>query len=66
MKIRKEVQIGYWIVLGIVAFIEWTLGCEPVVGLFTAVMFAVVYAINEAILELRTRWIHRVTRRYRA
>lgn len=66
MKIRKEVQIGYWIVLGIVAFIEWTLGCEPAVGLFTAMGFAVVYAINEAILELRTRWISRVARRYRA
>lgn len=66
MKTRKEVQIMYWIVLGIIAFTEWTLSCEPVVGLFTAVMFAVVYAVNEAILELRTRWVSRVARRYRA
>lgn len=66
MKLQKEIRIGYWIALGIVAFIEWTLGCEPVVGLFTAVMFTIGYAINEAILELRSRWVHRVARRYRA
>lgn len=66
MKTRKEIQIGYWVVLGIIAFTEWTLGCEPVVGLFTAVMFTIVYAVNEAVLELRSRWVHRVARRYRA
>lgn len=66
MKLDKsDFRMIYWCLMAVVTFVEWTLGKGPEIGFFTAVLFAIVYAIGEAINEIRGRWVHRVAERYR-
>lgn len=66
MKInREDFVIAYWMIFALVAFIEWSCGCGPEIGLVTGMIFGIVRALNQAVYELRSRWIHRVAERYR-
>lgn len=66
MKInREDLVIGYWLIFALVAFVEWTSGKGPEVGLATGMAFGIVYAAAMAIGEIRSRWIRRVSERYR-
>lgn len=66
MKItRDEITIGYWLIFALVTFVEWSSGKGAEVGLATGMVFTIVYAMAVAIDELRTRWVKRVTEKYR-
>lgn len=62
---RTDIEIAYWMLFAVVAFFEWTSGKGPEVGLATGMIFGIAYATALAVCEIRTRWIQRVTRKYR-
>lgn len=62
---RYDIVIAYWMIFALVAFIEWSCGCGPEIGLATGMAFGIVRGLNQAVYELRSRWIRRVSEKYR-